>query len=118
MNRYDIAQFGLSFFVVFCGFINKSELCYKLKSIEYVSHIEQPAGGSYVFLADSRPRPHDEQSITRFFDLLSSSLVTRHGPNQFGPALAAPAGDFKVFAPELLMSDYDMGDGGHVFRIC
>ena len=27
-----------------------------------------------------------------------------------------PSGDFKVFAPELLMSDYDMGDGGHEFR--
>ena len=24
--------------------------------------------------------------------------------------------DFKAFARELFMSDYDMGDGGHVFR--
>ncbi len=33
------------------------------------------------------------ESITRFFDL-------------------------KAFARELFMSDYDMGDGGHVFRTC
>ena len=33
-------------------------------------------------------------------------------------ALAAPSGDFKAFARELFMSDYDMGDGGHVFRTC
>ena len=26
--------------------------------------------------------------------------------------------DFKAFARELFMSDYDMGDGGHVFRTC
>ena len=29
-----------------------------------------------------------------------------------------PSGDFKAFARELFMSDYDMGDGGHVFRTC
>ena len=28
---------------------------------EYVSHIEYPTGGANVFLADSRPRPHDER---------------------------------------------------------
>lgn len=26
--------------------------------------------------------------------------------------------DFEAFARELFMSDYDMGDGGHVFRTC
>ena len=58
------------------------------------------------------------ESITRFFDLRSSSFATRHSPNKFGFALAAPSGDFKAFARELFMSDYDMGDGGHVFRTC
>ena len=33
------------------------------------------------------------------------------------PALNASA-VFEAFARELLMSDYDMGDGGHVFRTC
>ena len=58
------------------------------------------------------------ESITRFFDLLSSSFATQHSPNRFGFALAAPSGDFKAFARELFMSDYDKGDGGHVFRTC
>ena len=81
------------------------------------------------------------ESITHFFDLRSSSFATRHSLNRFGSALAAPSGglwpssfatqhslnkfdsalaaplgDFKAFARELFMSDYDMGDGGHVFR--
>ena len=34
---------------------------------------------------------------------------------RFCSALAAPSGDFKAFARELFLSDYDMGDGGHVF---
>ena len=55
------------------------------------------------------------ESITRFFDLRSSSFATRHSLNRFGSALAAPLGDFKAFARELFMTDYDMGDGGHVF---
>ncbi|MBQ2175774.1 MAG: hypothetical protein II453_12190 [Alphaproteobacteria bacterium] len=55
------------------------------------------------------------ESITRFFGLWSSSFATRHSPNLFGPALL---GDFKAFARELFMSDYGMGDGGHVFRTC
>ena len=58
------------------------------------------------------------ESITRFFDLRSSSFATRHSQNKFDFALAAPSGDFKAFARELFMSDYDMGDGGHVFRTC
>ena len=32
-------------------------------------------------------------------------------------ALAIPF-DFRAFARELFMPDYDMGDGGHVFRTC
>ncbi len=58
------------------------------------------------------------ENITRFFDMRSSSFATRHRTNKFGSALAAPSGDFKAFAGELFMSDYDMGDGGHVFRTC
>ena len=58
------------------------------------------------------------ESITRFFGLRSSSFATWHRTNKFGSALAAPSGDFKAFARELFMSDYDMGDGGHVFRTC
>ena len=58
------------------------------------------------------------ESITRFFGLRSSSFATRHRTNKFGSALAAPSGDFKAFARELFMSDYDMGDGGHVLRTC
>ena len=58
------------------------------------------------------------ESITRFFDQRSSSFATRHSPNMFGSALAAPSGDFKAFACEPFMSDYVMGDGGHVFRTC
>ena len=57
-------------------------------------------------------------SITRYFGLRSSSFATRHGPNKFGSALDAPSGDFKAFAREPFMSDYVMGDGGHVFRTC
>ena len=33
------------------------------------------------------------------------------------PVLDASAA-FKSDSGELFMSDYDMGDGGHVFRIC
>ena len=58
------------------------------------------------------------ENITRFFDMRSSSFATRHSTNKFDSALAAPPGDFKAFARELFMSDYDMGDGGHVFRTC
>ncbi len=58
------------------------------------------------------------ENITRFFDMRSSSFATRHSTNKFDSALAAPSGDFKAFARELFMSDYDMGDGGHVFRTC
>ncbi len=58
---------------------------------------------------------NDPESITRFFGLLPSSFATRHSPNKFGSALAAPSGDFKAFARELHMSDDDMGDGAHVF---
>ena len=58
------------------------------------------------------------ESITRFFDLWSSSFATRQSPNKFGSALAAPSRDFKAFAREPFMSDYVMGDGGHVFRTC
>lgn len=58
------------------------------------------------------------ESINRFFDLRPSSFATRHSPNKFDSALAAPSGDFKAFARELFMSDYDMGDDGHVFRTC
>ena len=56
------------------------------------------------------------ESITRFFDLRSSSFATRHSPNKFGSTLAAPSGDSKAFARELFMSDYEMGDGAHEFR--
>ena len=58
------------------------------------------------------------ENITRFFGLWPSSFATRHSTNKFGSTLAAPSGDFKAFARELFMSDYDMGDGGHVFRTC
>ncbi len=55
-------------------------------------------------------------SITRLLGLRSSSFGTRQSPNKLGSALAAPSGDFMAFARELFMSDYDMGDGAHVFR--
>ena len=47
-----------------------------------------------------------------------SSVTTRKSLNKFGSALVAPSGDFKAFAREVFMCDYDMGDGGHVFRTC
>ena len=52
-----------SFFFVFCHPATQTYLCHELKSIEidYVSHIEYPTRGADVFLADSRPRPHDER---------------------------------------------------------
>jgi len=56
------------------------------------------------------------ENITRFSSLRLSSFATWHSPNWFGTALAAQSGDFQVFARELFMYDYDMGDGGHVFR--
>ena len=59
---------------------------------DFVQHF---ADEFYMF--DNAP-----ESITRFWGILPS-------------ALANSSGDFKAFARELFMSDYDMGDGGHVF---
>ncbi len=40
------------------------------------------------------------ESITRFFDLRSSSFANRHSPNKFGSALASPSGDFNRWSSE------------------
>ena len=76
----------------------------------------------YRHAADAHLRPtgglHSRRNGLLQILASPSSVTTRKSPNKFGFSLAAPSGDFMAFARELFMSDYDMGDGGHVFLTC
>ena len=90
---------------------------------------------AFDLLKFSRPRPHDERRQRgRRVDRLGRGhgfLGHPHPVSDFAQHLAdelcmfdnVPESitrffDFKAFARELFMSDYDMGDGGHVVRTC
>ena len=67
--------------------------------------------------ASMRPRS------SAFSSTLTSMMTSRRPSGRFWMSRATAMRisrffDFKAFARELFMSDYDMGDGGHVFRTC